>query len=139
MPWTSEEAGGFGKQSASAGGLARAAALSPKRRKNIARMGAYSRWYRINAEDMVRCESMLKQLARIVTRALMEGNDDRAIRAISAMGPWEKYRLFLRTVGTKDVEAPQIDSDTERRLRESREKRAAALGVEVEIVKEEGK
>lgn len=131
----------FGKETAAAGGLARAAALSPGRRKNIARQAAYSRWYRIGADDMVRCEALLKQLARIVTRALMEGNDDRAIRAIAAMGPYEKYRLFLRTAGGKAGELPEIDSETERRLRESREKRALALGavVEAEVVKEEGK
>jgi hypothetical protein len=116
----------------SKGGRERALMMSPERRTMVARQAAYRRWYRANADDLERVECYLRLYAKVVARALVEGNDDRVVKAAAAMGQYERMKIVLRRESTKDI-TPALsenDSGLEAKLAAARQRRTAAMTAE---------
>ncbi len=110
------------------GGRERALAMSPERRTMVARQAAYRRWYRANADDLDRVECYLRLYAKVVARALAEGNDDRVVRAAAAMGQYERMKISLRQARMKDITPAlsEIEPGLEEKLAAARQRRTAA-------------
>jgi hypothetical protein len=115
----------------SKGGRERALAMSPERRTMVARQAAYRRWYRANADDLDRVECYLRLYARIVARALAEGNDDRVVKAASAMGQYERMKITLLQGRMKDVTSALPETDElEAKLTATRERRMRDMATQ---------
>lgn len=112
----------------SKGGRERALAMSPERRTMVARQAAHRRWYRPNADDLERVECYLRLYAKVVARALVEGNDDRVVRAAAAMGQYERMRISLRQSRMKDI-TPALSetAELEAKLTAAQERRTRAM------------
>jgi len=129
------------KESGRRGGLARAAALSPERRQLIAAQANYARWYGSRGETEHRVDNHLRLLAKLVSKAMAEGDDNRAIRAVSAMASYERMKLIfeLQRKQGKDADPAPLDDSMARKLDEARRRRALALEDGETIVLEEKK
>jgi hypothetical protein len=90
----------------------------------VARQAAHRRWYRVNADDLERVECYLRLYAKVVARALVEGNDDRVVKAAAAMGQYERMKIGLRQGRTKDI-TPALSetAELEAKLAAARERR----------------
>lgn len=94
----------------------------------VARQAAYRRWYRAKADDLERVECYLRLYAKVVTRALVEGNDDRAVKAAAAMGQYERIKIGLRQGRIKDVTpALSVSDELAARLTAPRERRTREM------------
>jgi hypothetical protein len=108
----------------SKGGRARAAALSPGERHMIASKGAMARWYSIREDQEERINAVLRLLANAVEEATANGDTDKMVRAISAMGQWERMKMWLAERGNRsaaaatpvNMELEQIGADAARRF-----------------------
>jgi hypothetical protein len=108
----------------SKGGKARAAKLSPGERHMIASKSAMVRWYRIGEDQEGRINAVLRLLANAVEEATASGDTDRMVRAISAMGQWERMKMWLSERGHRsaaaatpvNMELEQIGADAARRF-----------------------
>ena len=79
----------------SLGGIQRAQNLTEEERSLIASKAAVARWYSPSRNVDTRINAILRGLAAAAERALDQGNEDRYIRAVSAMAPWERMRLWV--------------------------------------------
>jgi hypothetical protein len=133
--WTREQAVEIGRQNARAGGLARAARLSPERRAEIAFKAAALRWIR-EKSDLDRIDNRLAKLAMLEAWAAREGDFDRYLKAIQAQGPWERMRIMVRRFPAAE-DSPgltaEAESDMMRRLEKAKQMREASEAGEQRI------
>jgi hypothetical protein len=109
---------------------ARRRKIPPEKRSAMATMAAMRRWYSQERPSRERLKAELRRLAILATKAIREGEDDRAIRAIGVMAQFERMMLWLdQREGLAGGPALEIEDQTERRLAESRARREQALGL----------
>jgi hypothetical protein len=90
----------------------------------IASNGAMVRWYRIGEDQEGRINAVLRLLAKAVEDATEAGDTDRMVRAISAMGQWERMKMWLAERANRsaaaatpvNMELEQIGADAARRF-----------------------
>ena len=92
------------------GNAARSRKLTPQQRSEIATKASYSRWYKASGEQIERIDSYLRGLALIAAKALAEGNDEKYMRAVTAMGQYERMKLMIEGNRSKDAKpAEEVD------------------------------
>jgi hypothetical protein len=124
------------------GGTARAAALSPTRRKQISdianaiKLAKANGWdpYTRNPSELQAIDERMYKLIAIEAKAWSEGDDWKVMRAIMNQLQFIRLRTWITmTAGKKDgasLDLTPEDNEASRRLQEARARRNRALGIE---------
>lgn len=89
---------------------ARREKIPAEKRMEIAAKASYTRWYKASGEQIERIDSYLRGLSLIAAKALAEGNDEKYVRTVTAMGQYERMKLMIEGNRSKDAKpAEEID------------------------------